>query len=203
MSNGNGRRMPKPSGGRHWDQAEDVLDADGRPTCRWCKGVLPKRRPSYCSDACALEWNRRLSWKITREIVMERAKYRCKGCDIDVRMIDPRFCEKQLIYSQRIEARKDARESWRKWNPPVHLDAAGLPFPADAWHRQYIKAIDWCRQNKCLGKHPGQVDHRKPVAAGGDYFDLAGLDLLCCACHVIKSREDMAVIKAYKAAKGA
>lgn len=51
--------------------------------CRWCQGPIPRRRRTFCSDACVHEWKLRSNPGYLREKVFERDRGVCAGCGID------------------------------------------------------------------------------------------------------------------------
>ncbi len=182
------RQMPKPQGW-HFFRADPILDEYGKPTCRWCAKPVRSPRRSFCSEECVFEWMRRTRWRITRAAVYELRNYRCEDCGIDVRTIDPVFCQQQFLYSQRLEkARKEL--DWKKWKPPLWLDSSGDWLSSEEWWNRKLVADRWCKMNKCVGRSPWDVDHKIPVSCGGDWFDFANLQLLCRPDHDRKTRID-------------
>jgi 5-methylcytosine-specific restriction endonuclease McrA len=55
----------------------------GRPLCRWCGAEAPKRRRTFCSDACVHEWKLRTNPGYLREKVFERDHGVCAVCNVD------------------------------------------------------------------------------------------------------------------------
>ncbi len=53
---------------------------DGRPLCRWCGGEVPKPRRTFCSPACADEWQIRSNPGYARQKVWERDHGVCSQC---------------------------------------------------------------------------------------------------------------------------
>lgn len=57
----------------------------GRPLCGWCKAELPKRRSSWCSNACSNAFGRVWSWGAVAGYVMQRDGT-CQRCGSDRRL---------------------------------------------------------------------------------------------------------------------
>jgi 5-methylcytosine-specific restriction protein A len=58
-----------------------ATQSDGK--CRWCTAVLPKRRRTFCSDACVHEWRLRTDPGYLREKVFDRDRGVCARCCAD------------------------------------------------------------------------------------------------------------------------
>jgi 5-methylcytosine-specific restriction protein A len=172
------RTMPKPAG-YHWSQAEPVLIA-GKPSCRWCCGKLPKRKRTFCSEACVLEWRRRTTWSITRRLVFDRDLGRCQACQLDCRDLEVTRLTSGL---QRAIARA-AGGTVRPDPNEVLADAA-------SWSTALTRAITWrVRHRVPLDHGAWEVDHVEPVSLGGDWFDMGNLACLCVPCHRAKTARD-------------
>jgi 5-methylcytosine-specific restriction endonuclease McrA len=48
--------------------------------CAWCGAELPKRRRTWCSDACADAFWKNHWWSLARRAVKRRDRYKCKRC---------------------------------------------------------------------------------------------------------------------------
>ena len=62
-----------------------VKQPDGK--CRWCANELPKRRRTFCSDACVHEWRLRTDPGYLREKVFERDHGVCGVCGSDTMVL--------------------------------------------------------------------------------------------------------------------
>lgn len=51
--------------------------------CGWCGGECPKRRRSWCSDACSNKFGRVWSWGALAKYVFERDGGKCRRCGAD------------------------------------------------------------------------------------------------------------------------
>lgn len=193
-----GRKMPRALGW-HWDSREPTLDDSGRPTCRWCKGKVNRPRRSYCSDECSFQWDRRIRWRVTREYIFGLRRGICEKCGIDLRLIDPSFCEKQWSYALKVY-QVCTEKDWRKLTHQIYR-VGGEVKTADWWRDQHEIAMKWSADNKCLGRSVWDLDHHEPVAMGGDWFSELNLRLLCVSCHRAKTREDQGRIKAFLKSK--
>lgn len=185
--------MPKAAGW-HWEYKDPVIHPEnGKPSCRWCKGRVDPPKRSYCSPACVFEWTRRVRWRVTRAALFEMRKGKCEKCGLDLRIIDESFCRKQMEYARRIEQGATPAQ-WRKYKPPVMVDSGGRHFSHVYWRERFNEAIDWAERNKCVGRDPWDVDHRTALALGGDAYLFSNLAVLCRPCHLIKTKNDMALI---------
>ncbi len=195
-----GRKLPKALGW-HWDQRDPIIHSEnGKPSCRWCKGRVDPPKRSFCSPDCVFNWTRRTRWRVTRAALFEMRKGKCEKCGVDLRVIDESFCRKQMEYARKIEAGSPPSQ-WKKWKPPVFLDCAGHPHYRVYWREKMLEAIDWAERNKCVGRDPWEIDHKKALALGGDAYLFSNLACLCRPCHVVKSRNDMALIAQFRKQK--
>lgn len=78
----------------------------GRPLCRWCFGEVPRRRRTFCSDACVHEWKLRTDPGYLRERVFERDRGICAQCGTDTTTV--RRDMRKLDYA----ARKKLLKTW-------------------------------------------------------------------------------------------
>jgi len=60
--------------------------------------------------------------------------------------------------------------------------------------REIVLKRDKHKCQKC-GEFGDEVDHIKAVCLDGDMWDLKNLRILCEACHLVKTRKDMAELK--------
>lgn len=60
---------------------------DGTRGCRWCWGDLPKRRRTFCGDACVEQYRREHDWTYIRSLVFERDRGVCRLCGVDTEKI--------------------------------------------------------------------------------------------------------------------
>ena len=75
--------------------------------CRWCKTEVPKRRRTFCSDACVHEWKLRTDPGYLREKVFDRDHGVCAACGIDT--VALRGDLRKLDYA----ARRQFLKTWR------------------------------------------------------------------------------------------
>jgi 5-methylcytosine-specific restriction endonuclease McrA len=87
---------------------------EGRPLCRWCRAEVPKRRRTFCSDACVHEWKLRTNPGYLRDHVFARDKGVCAQCGIDTKKL--RGDMRKLDYAARRQFLKrwGLREGSRK-----------------------------------------------------------------------------------------
>jgi 5-methylcytosine-specific restriction enzyme A len=80
--------------------------------CRWCGGEVPKRRWTFCSDACVHQWKLRTDPGYLREKVFERDRGVCAACGLDTEAL--RKDKRKLDYNAR-------RAFEREWGVRRHL----------------------------------------------------------------------------------
>lgn len=77
-------RRKRPS---TWKSKQPV-GPDGRPACYWCKGPLPGRKRSFCSDRCVHEHKLRSDPGYLRRALFLRDKGYCADCGEDTAKIE-------------------------------------------------------------------------------------------------------------------
>lgn len=186
---GGARRMPRPKG-YHWDAVEpEIHPANGRPSCRWCRGRVDPPRRTFCGDpVCVAEWRRRMSWGLTRRGVYERARGVCALCGLDLTTVTPGHATTQAYLAACYERDRPARPL-----AGMVLDAHGAPYPPATWHERHRAAVAWYAAHRIpLSRDPWDADHILPVSQGGDWFAWDNLRCLCVPCHRVKTRADAA-----------
>jgi 5-methylcytosine-specific restriction endonuclease McrA len=187
--------MPRPAG-YHWDRREAYVHPEnGRKSCRWCKGVVRPPKKNWCGNPrCVIEWTMRTDPQVLRRVVFDRDRGVCAECGLDTNDLDLGRLTYQLYAAERIGIEGDRREGWRKWTPRVEVvteGGVGRPLPAWHWRRLHAGAVAWRASNKVKVDEPAwQVDHRRPVADGGDWFGMDNLVSLCVPCHRDKTRRE-------------
>jgi 5-methylcytosine-specific restriction enzyme A len=86
--------------------------ARSKQPCRWCGGQVPKRRWTFCSDACVHEWKLRTDPGYLRERVFERDRGVCAACGLDTEAL--RKDKRKLDYNAR-------RAFEKEWGGRRHL----------------------------------------------------------------------------------
>ena len=76
-------------GGRIWRTAE--RGPNGRGICRWCHTEVPKRRRTFCGDACVHEWRLRTDPGYLRRQVWARDRGICAHCGLNAAEFYRRF----------------------------------------------------------------------------------------------------------------
>lgn len=134
--------------------------------CRWCRGPLPKRRMSFCSDECVHEHKVRSQPGYARHLVFQRDRGVCKLCGLDTGRIDAI----RLKWRHRAVGPQGARlDPRRRWDGRQNADdrlfeLLGLSHPKG-------RPSLW------------EMDHEKPVVEGGGACGLENLRTLCVWCH--------------------
>jgi 5-methylcytosine-specific restriction enzyme A len=80
---------------------------NGRPLCRWCRSEVPKRRRTFCSEACVHEWKLRTDPGYLREKIFARDRGVCAKCGVDA--ITLRRDMRKLDYA----ARRQFLKRWK------------------------------------------------------------------------------------------
>jgi len=163
-------------------------DEAGRALCRWCEHPVPKGRRTFCSKACAHEWNIRAYPGYARRMVEQRDRGVCARCGLDTERI------KRI--SNRLKNLAIGHRDWHQEHAPW------LRFPSSA-HRldqleilsvlinlymghwvfdcsSYIAGINRVPH---LCRHLWEADHIIPVVEGGGECGLDGYRTLCLHCH--------------------
>ncbi|MCU1327097.1 MAG: endonuclease [Bryobacterales bacterium] len=83
------------------------LGSEGRALCRWCSTEVPKKRRSFCTEACVHEWKLRTNPGYLREHVLQRDKGVCAQCGVDT--VALRRDMRKLDYA----ARRKLLKQWR------------------------------------------------------------------------------------------
>lgn len=143
-----------------WGKPE--RNADGKPVCRWCKGLIPAGCGfrCYCSQKCVDEWCVRSNAGYARRAVKRRDMGICQKCGVDC-----------LWLAGVLKA----------WWKHIHNPAWNDKSEATERLRKTV------RQIRRLGRW--QADHIKPVVEGGGECGLDNLRTLCEECHLGETRE--------------
>ena len=137
------------------------VGADGKLVCRYCKGKIPPKRRTFCSDSCVHEWRIRSDNSYMREQVFLRDLGICKECGTDTR-----YTKIELENLQRQIRISNDDESVKKYD--TYLERMRLT------KKEAVKSV-W------------HADHIKPVIFGGGEAGLENLQTLCVKCHKSKT----------------
>ena len=77
-----------------------------RRPCRWCGGEVPRRRLTFCGDACVHEWKLRTDPGYLRAQVFARDRGVCAACGVDTEAL--RQDKRKLDY----QARRAFEKEW-------------------------------------------------------------------------------------------
>jgi 5-methylcytosine-specific restriction endonuclease McrA len=98
-----------------------------RISCRWCGEAMPKRRRSWCGDACAEEWLVRRSPAFASAKVFSRDRGVCSSCGFD------------SLLMRRVLAH--AGRSLRTKTPLCELQALGFNYSGPMWETDHIVPV--------------------------------------------------------------
>ena len=85
-----------------------------RVPCRWCGGVVPKTRRSFCSAVCVHEWRLRSDPGYLREQVFHRDRGVCAACGLDTEAL--RQDKRKLDYAARRRFEKEWGSRRNLWD---------------------------------------------------------------------------------------
>lgn len=71
-------RPDRPTGDRYRCPASNW--AGGPWACRWCNGLLPRGKQTWCGPACRHTWEENHVWAEARAACLRRDGYRCTAC---------------------------------------------------------------------------------------------------------------------------
>lgn len=170
------RRAPKPSG-YHWDQKDPIPRDDGLPPCRWCKGPCHPPKKSWCgSPECVRQWRIRTNHRTFRAAVFERDRGICASCGLDTNQYDVGLLKRLIEHELS--------------RPYLHIcDRRAHEERIQRLRTSLEDAYAWIRINAAESA-VWEIDHVKPIADGGDYFDMRNISSLCPICHKIKTQEE-------------
>ena len=136
-----------------------------RGICRLCGKPVPKRRSTWCSQACVDEYLIRSNAGVARAAVWKRDKGCCQICGLDMRPL--------------VAEMKKIERFWRTKFRIANVNSG------DGTRKQIRQAQQqWLRQHgHQLPVHLYEADHIRPVVEGGGGCGLDNLRLLCCRCH--------------------
>lgn len=132
--------------------------------CRWCRGPLPPRRSSFCSDGCVREYLIAYDAGYMRQLLYDRDKGVCQSCGLHTSTMEAqRESVHQLPHRSRIQAqRKEDALSLLE----DEFESRGIP----GWVARKQRSL-W------------DADHIIPVADGGLLLGLNNIRTLCIGCH--------------------
>ena len=164
------RHRTRAARGHHYDGTERLIHPDGRPSCRWCQGPVPKPRRTFCGSACVDRWKMRTSPSYLRARVWKRDRGICAECGVN---------SKTWARSARAKVTRQ-------------MKAAGLAPRGSGEGAALARKIERAAL-RALGLVPGRssawdADHVVPVAEGGGECDLDNLRTLCLRCHKAATR---------------
>jgi 5-methylcytosine-specific restriction endonuclease McrA len=163
---------------------------------------LPKMK-IYCTPKCRNKYAEKYTyWSEVREKILKRDNETCQECgnndekhkewykkEEEKRITDWVKNNRKKIDEQRdialVKLSKQYEEDYEKIMDDVKFVNRNYDFNDEIrdlmkGHKWYFTAIE--------------VDHIKPVAAGGDMWDEANMRCLCATCHKKKTKEDMKLI---------
>lgn len=156
-------------------------DEQGRPLCRWCKGVVEPPRRTLCSAPCVHEMSVRTNPGYCRSMVAHRDQGVCSSCGFNTKRA------KAVLLSFRERAGSYHNDR----GPSLHLLwRAWKAMEASAMAGGFVDRRG----------HWWEADHVVAVEDGGGDLGLDNLRTLCLRCHKARTREQAGARAARKAA---
>lgn len=76
-----------------------------RGLCRWCGGMVPEKRFTFCGDPCVHQWKLRTDPGYLRQQVFARDHGICAACGVDTEAL--RKSKRKLDFNSRRQFEKD------------------------------------------------------------------------------------------------
>lgn len=144
-------------------------DSVGNNLCRWCKGIVPKPKRTWCSDVCVNEYRLRSDREYAREQVFFRDAGICAKCGLDTTALKRAFV--RALY-----------EASGKYHT--------TPHPAYATKQEAVikrlEALGFSAKRNTFW----DLDHKQRVADGGGACGMDNLTSLCVICHKTKTAKE-------------
>jgi 5-methylcytosine-specific restriction protein A len=151
----------RPRALRSWNFPDEL----GRYRCRFCDGVCPGRKRSFCSDLCVAEYLVRTDPAYARRAVLARDRGVCALCGRDAEALRLWLCRIDLVC-----ARNSRPEILERASAAIGSRLAEVGFGC-------------VFGTEGLDGHLWEADHVVPVVEGGGGCGLSGLRTLCLPCH--------------------
>ncbi len=159
------RNRTRAAAGYHYDGSPRIIHPDGRPSCRWCRGSVPKPRRTFCGAECVQRWKLRTDPGYLRALVWARDRGICAGCGVN---------------SKSWYRAVKARIARRMKAAGLHRGGSGLAAELVGKIEQAAYLSFGLTSNRSTY---WDADHIIPVAEGGGECDLDNLRTLCLKCH--------------------
>lgn len=155
----------------HGTESDGRRDEQGRRICRWCDGLVPPPKKTFCSEHCIHEWKLRTQPEYRRPYILDRTKGVCEICGTNTFELQERL---QYLTAQ---ATNDFGQPWHQSGPVWPIGFGAVLHEAASHGVSLAKTFVLLRR-----KHPYDVDHIVPLVEGGGH-GLDNLRLLCIGCH--------------------
>lgn len=172
---------------------------DGRWSCRWCGGEVPKGRLKWCSEACVEAYKVRAWGSHARNLVFRRDHGVCAACGLDTTRLERRYRAADHYAALRRwdpSLRTIGRDPMCQWQESettrAFYESARLRFLR--FRERLVRAAEQRRARYLQAGWPlrgafWQADHKVPVQFGGGACGLENLQTLCHLCHKAKTSE--------------
>lgn len=159
--------------GRRNINAESIKPVikEGLKHCAWCAEERVKGNRKYCNDICRDNCYAFCNPQKEHglEYHLQTQDFKCADCQYDYKPhmdeITKRYAKRNLYFYK--------------------SDGAAAPF-FFGWLKDRMASIDW-------NKRP-EVDHKVPIALGGDPVGFDNHQVLCYECHKNKTKVDVSDI---------
>jgi len=179
----------------------------GRCWCGKDHTKFEKGQKFYCNQQHASDYSKRIQyWSNFKDHALERDNNTCVKCGTNEKLfkaeqdkLEKQFYKEQAkLYPKAIEASRSIKLKELQEEYENIMDD-GYVMQHIHWkvtETYNVPRIYYEKQYFGL-----EVDHKKPVALGGDMWDIDNLQTLCYGCHKVKTKEDMNEIKKAKKAE--
>lgn len=171
-------RAPPRKGRLHPEWSGKARGPNGRGLCRLCLAEVPKRRRSWCSDACVARYAEEADQGAIRRGAERRDRGLCALCGLDAGLLG-RVLERLRAWANeepeegdRHRALQGARRILAELGWSQTGAAASAPWVV-SWRSRRVWAS---------GAPLWEADHARPLAEGGA-FGLANVRTCCVPCH--------------------
>lgn len=157
--------------GIHGKEQDGRRDPQGRRICRWCDGLVPPPKKTFCSEPCIHEWKLRTQPEYRRPYLMDRTKGCCEVCGTDTVELQRRLRHATTAATNQLG------RPWYQAGPVWPVGFGAVLAEAALHGLSPAKTFVLLRR-----KHPYDVDHIVPLVEGGEH-GLENLRVVCLGCH--------------------
>jgi 5-methylcytosine-specific restriction endonuclease McrA len=168
------------------------------PVCNKPKEEFEPKMKVFCTPACREKYSEKIVWwQDLREKILKERGAKCEQCG-------------KTHEGEKTKLARESEKRWKKWisENREEIEATRAKLLAyfskefeehykECMDDRYIanRAIDWDKQRELGLNNPFftisfEVDHKVPIADGGDPWSKDNLQILCEECHKKKTGEE-------------